>query len=414
MLFWIITVGMTLAVGGLLASRLLRNETPSTQDTVYDLRVYRDQLREIERDVARGVLDKQNAEQTRIEISRRILAIDNQKNTKPSSNPAPKFMALLVFIGLISVTYSLYAGLGPVRGLGAPGYEDLSLNKRIIAAEEQRKNRPTQEEAEAAIDPPSTAPKVPEDYLALVQTLREAVAKRPNDLEGHVLLATHEARLGNYIAAHQAQEKVLRIKGDQSSIDDLTDYAYLLILAANGYVSPQAERAARLALSNDPQNGVARYYLGLMLAQNGRPDQAFRLWDQVLRQGPQNAPWIAPILAEIPQLAQLAGMHRYQIPKIGQGITIKGPSAQDIENAQNMDSNAQMAMIQSMVEGLAERLANEGGAPQDWAQLITSLGVLERFEQAHSVYTNALQVFSSDPNALDLIEQAAEQAGIAQ
>lgn len=46
-----------------------------------DLEVYRDQLREVEADAARGMIDAQSAEQARIEISRRILSAEKRVRT---------------------------------------------------------------------------------------------------------------------------------------------------------------------------------------------------------------------------------------------------------------------------------------------------------------------------------------------
>ena len=108
-----------------------------------------------------------------------------------------------------------------------------------------------------------------------MQQLRETVANRPDDLQGHRLLAQNEARMGNFTAAADAQQEVLRLMGDTTRAEDITDYAELLILATNGYVSPEAEAALRAALVEDDQEGRARYYIGLMMVQTGRPDIAF-------------------------------------------------------------------------------------------------------------------------------------------
>ncbi|TPO20604.1 c-type cytochrome biogenesis protein CcmI, partial [Mesorhizobium sp. CU2] len=75
MLFWIIaailTLGASLAVllpltGGLRGA-------PSAGD--HDLEVYRDQLSELDRDMARGLIQPGEAEEARAEIGRRILRL---------------------------------------------------------------------------------------------------------------------------------------------------------------------------------------------------------------------------------------------------------------------------------------------------------------------------------------------------
>ncbi|MEO9896602.1 MAG: c-type cytochrome biogenesis protein CcmI, partial [Paracoccaceae bacterium] len=208
---------------------------------------------------------------------------------------------------------------------------------------------------------------------------------------------------------HQAQERVIELSGGQDAdISELTDYADMMILAAGGFVSPEAERVLKLVLDREPGNPIALYYWGLLERQTGRPDTAFRIWDQLLRRGPAQAPWIEPILAQIEEVAAIAGV-RYQVPQVGSG---RGPTGDDIAAAQDMSPAQRMEMIQGMVSGLSDRLATEGGPPQDWAQLISALGVLGRMDQAAIIFDNAREVFGEDPSAMDMINQAADRAGL--
>jgi cytochrome c-type biogenesis protein CcmH len=413
MAFWIITIGLTAVVAGLLALALLRRDDKFSGEADYDLRVYRDQLTEVERDLERGVLSGADATRVRTEVSRRILTADTERRVDSDLvSGAPKALALVITLILAGGSFALYKGIGPITGLGAPGYGDLALVERIAYADELRKTRPSQAEAEASLPAQAPIAEFNADYLRLVQTLRDTVVERPDDIQGHVLLAQNESNLGNFPAAYQAQGRILDLKGDQSTVQDLTDYMDLLVLAAGGYVSPEAEKAARVILARSPDNGIARYYMGLMMAQTGRPDLAFRVWDRQLRTGPEDALWIAPILAQIPEVAQRAGVN-YQIPAIGSAKT-KGPTSEDIESAGNMTGADRIEMIEGMVAGLSDRLATDGGPPEEWAQLIGALGVLERTDQAFAIFKNAEIVFGGDPSAMDMITRAAQRAGVAE
>ncbi len=409
MTFWIITAAMALCVSALLGLAMLRARPSVEPAEAYDLKVYRDQLAEVDRDLARGVIADADATRIRTEISRRILAADAAMQDTGGSAPAKsrgaQVVAVLVGAALVAGSLLIY------RSLGAPGYGDLALADRIEMAEALRTDRPSQEDAEASLpDTPPLNGEFSPDYIALVEQLRETVAQRPGDLQGHQLLAQSEARLGNFADAYRAQQVVLRLKGDDASVEDLTTYADLLILAAGGYVSPEAEGALRLALSKDSTNGTARYYWGLMMSQTGRPDTAFRIWDAQLREGPADAPWIEPISAQIEDMAARAGVN-YQLPTIGDG-TPRGPSADDIEAARDMTPAERMEMIRGMVGNLSDRLATEGGPPEDWAQLIGALGVLGETDQAAAVLANARAVFADDKTALDLFTRAAERIGL--
>ena len=72
------------------------------------------------------------------------------------------------------------------------------------------------------------------------------------------------------------------------------------------------------------------------------------------------------------------------------------------------------AMIRGMVEGLASRLANDGGTGAEWAQLITALGVLGETERARGIWAEAQDVFAASPSDLETVAAAARQAGVAE
>jgi cytochrome c-type biogenesis protein CcmH len=201
---------------------------------------------------------------------------------------------------------------------------------------------------------------------------------------------------------------VIELKGAEATGADFSEYADLMILAAGGYVSPEAEQVLERTLSLDPTDGPARYYYGLMMAQTGRPDTALRIWDQLLREGPIDAAWIPPIDAQIEDMAMRAGVD-YARPAMGTG---RGPSAADIEAAGDMSPAERMEMIQGMVAGLSDRLATDGGPVEDWAQLISALGVLGERGRATAILENAMEVFGNDPTAVDLLNRTADRVGL--
>jgi cytochrome c-type biogenesis protein CcmH len=407
MAFWIITSVLALGVALTLGLVLLRSRSGTEPTAAYDVRVYRDQLKDVDRDLTRGVIGATDAERIRTEVSRRILTADTQARAaltgRQQSAALTLGVAVVLGAGLIAGSLSLY------RVLGAPGYGDLALSHRIEMAQEAREGRPDQAEAEASIPQQPPLQELSADYLQLVERLRSTVAHRPDDLQGQMLLARNEAASGNFIAAYKAQEQVLRLKGDTATASDIVDYADMLILAAGGYVSPEAEAVLNTALSQDPQNGPARYYWALMMGQTGRPDVAFRIWEELLRDGPSDAPWIEPIRAQIEDMAFRAGAE-FTLPAAGP--VAPGPSAADIEAAGDMSAEDRNEMIRGMVARLSDRLATEGGPPEEWARLIGALGVLGDEAQAIAIYNNALEVFAGNDAALETVRGGARQAGL--
>jgi len=398
-------------VVALLVLALLRGKVDGEPVAAYDMRVYRDQLKEVERDLARGVIAEADADRVRTEVSRRILATDatlqRDSDDTGQSRTVSIIVSMLLLAGLVGGSLLIY------QRLGAPGYGDLSQASRINMAEDARRDRPLQAQAEASL-PPLPAPEVSARYLELIEQLRATVAKRPDDLQGHTLLAQNEAALGNFVAAYQAQANVLRIRGQAAEAGEYSDYADMMILAAGGYVSPEAEAALARALELDPRNGPARYYWGLMRSQTGRPDLTFRIWDRLLRESRNDAPWVPPIREQIEGIAERAGVD-YTLPPVAPPAPpMRGPDAEDVEAASTMTPEERMAMIRSMVDGLSERLATEGGSPREWARLISALAVLDETDRARAIYDEAEQVFADDDDALDLLRDAAGSAGLLQ
>ncbi len=408
MAFWIIAAVIAALTVAVLVFALLRGHAGRDSDA-RDIQVYRDQLSEVDRDLDRGVISTEDAERVRLEISRRLL--DAKKN--PGAQPAPgasrasPLLAAALALAVFSGAFAIY------QKLGAPGYMDQPISARLAMSEARHDNRMSQRDAEAQV--PAAAPPegVTARHLELIEKLRNALKDRPNDLQGHILLAQNEAALGNFAAAASAQQKVVELKGATATADDYVALADMMALAAGGYISPETEAVLLKAISLDPQNGGARFYLGLMYAQIGRTDRAFAIWQALLEEGPADAPWIAPIRSQIEEVAREAGV-RYSLPPQGTAprLTAPGPSNEDIAAAQDMSAEERDAMVRSMVDRLSGRLADEGGTPQEWARLIGALGVLGETERASEAWNTAQDTFADAPDALAIIRGAAQNAGI--
>lgn len=408
MLFWIIISTLTLGVAALLGLTLIRGRVGDAPPAAYDLQVYRDQLREVERDLARGVIGKGDAERIRAEVSRRVLAADAQLKAGGETGGQPRWagrvMAAICALLLVggSVLFYTYTG--------QPGFGDHPQAARIAASEEARANRLSQSEAEALAPAQTPAPQISDDFLTLMDKLRKAVKARPNDQQGLTLLVRNEAALGNITAAYQAQAQLINVKGAQATADDYAFLTDLMVTAASGYVSTGAETALRAALARTPEQPTARYYLGLYLWQVDRPDAAFRIWEKLLREGPPDAPWTLLIRRQIEELAWRAGVNYTLPPAENQ----PGPTAGQVEAAQDMSPEDRVKMIRGMVSQLSERLTTEGGSAQEWARLIVAYGVLGETDKARTIWREAQQVFAERPEDLAQIRASAEQASVAE
>ncbi len=402
--FWIAAGAISLLVAFLILVAFLRPRASAAPAAAYDLQVYRDQLKEVDRDVERGILTEAEAARARTEVSRRILEADRAlQKVEAAEGRRGVLDRWIIAGGLLAV---VAGAVGVYFQIGAPGYPDLPLATRIEIIDEARATRPGQADAEAQVTVREGVPDQPERE-ALVAQLRTIMEQRPDDTEGMALLASNEAALGNFRAARIAQGRLIDLLGEDVTGAHFIDHAEMMVLAAGGYVSPEAEAALVQGLEMEPRNGTARYYAGLMYAQQGRPDLAFPIWRNLLAESTADAPWLDPIRLQIEEVAALAG-ERVNLADLPQPVSTPapGPTQEQMDAAAELPAEDRAAMIEGMVAGLANRLATEGGPPEDWARLITAFGVLGRGDQAQAVYDEALSVFADDPSAIEQIEAA--------
>ncbi|WP_051013777.1 c-type cytochrome biogenesis protein CcmI [Pararhodospirillum photometricum] len=210
-LFWTVAAGVGLGAAGTLAWPLVRPRRVDADvptRAAYDLAVYRDQLSEIERDLASGLLPPDQAEAARLEVQRRLLAVPvapvgpapeggipapeippPQVTTVPAGNRSRAAAAALI-IGLPAAALALYTVVG------MPGQRDLPFAQRLDEA-----SRLTAAGPEAPASPPPSAP----ESVDRMASLKAAIAATPEDPEPRLQLA----RL--LLQAGQAAEAVARL-----------------------------------------------------------------------------------------------------------------------------------------------------------------------------------------------------------
>jgi cytochrome c-type biogenesis protein CcmI len=272
MAFWITAAGIAALVGLTIALGFLRaraqdpaaGQAGGGQEARADFQVYRDQLREVDRDLGRGLIAPTDAERLKLEISRRILDADRSGGAgMVAGTPRGALLTGLASVPLIvGLAFLIYTNVG------APGYPDMPLAQRLEDARVARATRVSQAVAEAEVsgralledggEAPGLRPPPSEEDRALVQRLRDALASRPDDVQGLRLLAVSEAALGEFAAARAAQARVVELLGAAASDEDRAVLADLEALAG-GSEALAAERA-RL----DAEGGTVEQYRRLL------------------------------------------------------------------------------------------------------------------------------------------------------
>jgi cytochrome c-type biogenesis protein CcmH len=198
---------------------------------------------------------------------------------------------------------------------------------------------------------------------------------RGPDVQGLTLLANGYARLGRHAEAWRAYHRLIQEMGSEAGADLYALQAEAMVMAADGYVSPEARQVLGEALQRNPAQPLARYFTGLALAQQGDRDGAVALWQGLRDEAEDGSPWAGALdnmIAEVTGATAPA--------------PAPGPSAEDMAAAADMTPEEREQMIEGMVQRLETRLAAEGGAPEEWLRLMTAYRQLGRMDDARRAY----------------------------
>jgi cytochrome c-type biogenesis protein CcmH len=346
-----------------------------------DVAVYRDQLDEIARDRAAGLIGEREAEAAKIEVSRRLIAAaDAATAEKPASAGSPLWRRrLTAAAGLLLLPVGATALYLMVGSPQLPG-EPLEARLRAIRNDGS--------------------------ITSLVAQVEAHLKRNPKDARGYAVLAPVYLQLGRFSDAVNARRKVLALAGETA--ERQTDLGEALTAEANGIVTAEAKTAFARALTLDADDLKARFYTGIAAEQDGDRRKAAAIWQGVLAKAPPGAPWIAAVREA---LARVDGA----VPPLASALPVAGapgPSAADVAAASQMSRQDRSAMIRGMVTRLASRLKQDGNDIEGWQRLLRAYMVLNEHDKAHVAASDARRVFASDPDKLRRIEDTIKSLGI--
>lgn len=373
MTLWFTLALMTLAAVFAVLWPLSRRGRRDSDGSGSDLAVYRDQLAEVERDLAAGLIGTAEAEAARIEVSRRLLAAADRQEREAAAAPRGEVfrrraVALLALILLPLGALALYLFLG------SPHLPGLPLSARVQEA-------------------PATR-----SLESMVAQVEAHLERNPDDGRGWEVLAPVYMRAGRFEEAVRARRNALRLLGASATRE--ADLGEAMAAAADGMVTAEAKAAFERALSLDKADVKARYYTGLAAEQDGRPQEAVRLWRELLASAPADAPYRPLIQSSLARLAPIAGG------------TEAAPSAEDMAAAGQLTPEQRGEMIRGMVARLSERLKADGGNLDGWQRLLRAYVVLGDPEKARAALANARKALAADAEKRKKLDEFARGLGL--
>ena len=334
-----------------------------------DIAVYRDQLEELDRDLATGLIGKTEGEAARNEISRRLLAAA-QSAKAASATIAPTAVWHRRAIALAALLL-LPAGAGSLY---------LRLGSPDLASEPLTAQRSMQLDERASI----------ENQVGKVEL---HLQNNPKDGRGWEVLAPVYMQLGRYTDSVSAWRNTLLLLGE--SADREANLGEALVAEANGIVSAEAKTAFERAVTLDGTTVSARYYLGTAAEQDGKREQAAEIWRDLMAEAPPGAPWVSDV--------------RDALARVEANPGTPTSDATGTQTAVAAKPDQQAVMIRGMVDGLAARLKQDGSDVDGWVKLVRSYNVLGEQDKAQTAIRDAQRALANDPDKRKLLDSGLKQ-----
>ena len=327
--------------------------------------VYKDQLAEVTRDAASGLIQPAEADAARVEISRRLLAAsDAETNVSLTANVSVRrAVAVFALVAMPLIAAGFYAKLG------SPSIGDFPLAQRSAAPV-----------ANASLD-------------RLIGQVETHLEKNPADGKGWEVLAPVLFKIGRYDDAVRAWRNSITYNGETSS--RRADLGEAMAAAAGGVVTNEAKSELERAIALDANEVKARYLVGLAAEQDGRKADAANIWRGMLASAPQDAPWR-------PLVQQALARVGVDAPKL---------SDDTVAAAKDMSEGDRNTMIRGMVERLATRLKDNGDDVEGWLRLVRAYIVLGERDKAQSTLVQARQA-TKDAARLKQLNDGVKELGI--
>ncbi|BBF93554.1 c-type cytochrome biogenesis protein CcmI [Blastochloris tepida] len=394
--FWVAIAVMTgVAALAVLVPLLRRQEAAAAPD----LAVYRDQLSEIERDLKSGLISADEGEAARIEVKRRLLAAADRSGAEGAAKRGRRKRWALVFSGLVFVPM---LSIGAYFIIGVPEMPDQPLAARL------------------------QAPADHQNFAALVQQVEARLAQNPDDGRGWELLAPVYLRSGRYQDAVKARQNALRLLG--ATADREADLGEALFAAGADIVTADSRAAFERALTLDPKQPKAHYFLGVAEQQAGNVEAAAARWRALLAASPPDAPWRSVVEQSLVELAtatqpqpdklqsaapQSASPHPDKPlpgPRVENAARLAEQQAE--KQAGELPPEVHLSMIRAMVEVLEQKLKTDTGDVEGWMRLVRSHMVLGDSEKAKTALASARTALAGDADKLKRLDDYAKELGL--
>ena len=230
--------------------------------------VYREQLSELDRELAQGTLDQAGYDLSQQELTQRLMEDAPAPEAATEAKPVQRVRWLIALMALVIpvAAFSVYMSVGTPMAL------DPALMAQANGDEQM----------------------TPQKLEAMAEQLAQRLEKEPNNAEGWVMLGRIQRALARYDQADAALQKALALERND---DIVVERAEVLAQKNNGSFKGEPWAIINGVLKADPQNGNALLLAGSAAFSEGRFKDALSYWEKVRGLLPASSPDL-PALAE--------------------------------------------------------------------------------------------------------------------
>lgn len=309
--FLIIAVFMTATALAFIVPTLLGKQKTSGYRTLRDqvnLAVLRDQLRELDRDLASGTIDAHAYDSARRDLEQRVS--EDVKPNPPADESASNGFAQAIVVGVAVMAGSaaLYTQLGQPAGLHPV---------QVTATNESSRDG------------------APNDANAAIEQLAQLLKAQPENIEGWTMLARSLNAMHRYVDASRAYKSLTTLVPNDPQL--LTEYAGSAAMAQGASLQGEPEKILARALAAGPGNTKALSLSGSAAFERGDYAAAITLWRKVLA--------LAPADSEIVQVANANIKEALAAAAVGKGplLAVAPTASQEIAQPLVEESSATAA-----------------------------------------------------------------------
>lgn len=279
-IFWLVVSLLMAAALVVLLPPLLRQRAaaPGVSRKATNVAVYRDQLRELELDLAAGVVSRDGFEEAKREIERRLLEDVGDAPQEPAhAGSAGRNAAVVVGAALPIVAFVLYFAVGNFQALLPAATANAQQGAHSIGEEQIRE---------------------------LAGRLAARMEKEPENVEGWVMLGRSYTALGQFQDAARAYGNAVARSGSDAAL--LADYADALAMAQGRSLAGEPEKIIQRALAIDPQNVKALALAGTAAFERRDYPAAAEYWERILKVAPEESELAQSVRASIAEAKERA------------------------------------------------------------------------------------------------------------